>query len=131
MKSLPLAVLACSALSACAGLLPPSPAETATLPVIAYGNPAPAGQPFILHYPAGSALPVLASVSGSLLEREDKAELHVSLKRDVYLYQSWASFDGKNWQRGHDLVSGKFTISLPGEADGRSPGTLAAEFNSK
>lgn len=131
MKHLPAIALACSALSACAGLQPPPSEEIAALPVVAYGQPAPAGKPFVLHYPAGTPLPVKTAVTGSLLEREGRADLQVSLKRDVYVYQHWASFDGKTWQRGNELVAGKIAMTLPGESDGRAPGSLSAEFNLK
>ena len=97
----------------------------------ASGQTAPAGQPFVLHYPAGAPLPVETSVSGTLLEKTDKSELQVSLKRDVYVYKHWASFDGKDWQRGDRLVGGRIGLTLPGESDGRAPGTLSAEFNLK
>lgn len=131
MKTLPALLLASLSLAACASLAPPSAEEMATLPVVTYGQPAPAGQAFILHYPAGTSLPVTAAVSGSLLAREARTDLQVSLKRDIYTYQTWASFDGKTWAPGHDLVSGRIAMALPGESDGRSPGSLTAEFNLK
>lgn len=131
MKTLSALLLAGLGLNACAGISPPSASEMAALPVLTYGQPAPAGQDFVLHYPAGTPLPVQATVTGSLLAREDKADLQVSLKRDVYVYKGWVSFDGKNWQRSQELVTGKITATIPGEADGRNPGTLAAEFNLK
>lgn len=131
MKSLPFLVLACSALTACAGLQAPPQSEIAAAPVVSYGQAAPTGRDFVMHYPAGALLPVRTSVTGSLLEREGRAELQVSLKRDIYVYKHWASFDGKTWRRGDELVGGKIAMTLPGEGDGRVPGTLTAEFNLK
>lgn len=126
----PSVALLCASLTleACASL-PPGSAELAALPVVRFGQPAPADQPFILHYPAGTSLPVIASVRGNLLERPDQATLSVTLKTDLYTYKTWASRDGKIWQRGADLVSGHLAMTLPGELDGRNPGTLGAEFN--
>lgn len=133
MKKIPSAAfVALLSLTACASLPPPSQETMGAMPVVTYGQLAPAGtKEFILHYPAGTRLPVEASVTGSLLEREDRATLTVALKRDVYVYKHWASLDGKTWQRGSDVASGRFAVVLPGEADGRSPGRLSAEFNQK
>lgn len=128
----PVAVaVACLGLSACATLTPPSAREMAALPVVQYGQPAPEGQPFILHYPAATPIPVVASVTGSLLERADQATLNVALKRDVYIHKEWLSFDGKEWMKGSQAVGGQFAITLPGQVDGRKPGTLSATFDLK
>lgn len=129
MKSLPAIVLAASVLTACASV--PSSEQMAALPVVTYGQAAPAGQPFVLHYPAGTALPVRTAVGGSLLAQEGSAELQVKLKRDIYVYKNLASFDGKHWQSGRDIVGGKIVMTLPGESDGRSPGNLSAQFDLK
>lgn len=123
------------ALSACASLSGPSAEEISRLPVVRYGQPAPAGQNFVLHYPAGAELPINAKVAGNLFEKTDQATLIVKLKQDVFMYRDQASFDGKTWSTGHHLVSGKFWLALPGDKDGQrdaqSPGELAAEFNLK
>ena len=54
MKRILLATLPTLLLSACAGLGGASPAEIARLPVVIYGQPAPADTEFVLHYPAGA-----------------------------------------------------------------------------
>jgi hypothetical protein len=128
MKTLALAGISALALGACASLPPPPAAD---LPVVRYGDTAPAGKEFILHYPAGAKLPVAVAVSGSLLDTSAKETLSVSLKRDVYMKGPWVSFDGKTWIPGHDAVTGKIDFALPGVDDGRSPGRLGAEFNLK
>ena len=129
-KAITLAVAALS-LSACASLLPPSTSEIAALPTIKYGQTAPADKNFILHYPAGMPLPMEMSITGNLFDKDETATLSPRLKRDVYVYKTWASFDGKTWQRGNQLIDGKIEFRLPGEADGRKPGMLGAEFNEK
>jgi hypothetical protein len=131
MKTIFLASLATLGLSACATLLPPSNAELAALPVVRYGDKAPSGQAFVLHYPASTNLPVEAKVGGSLLEKTDQATLQVKLKQDIYVYKHWLSLDGKNWQASDQLVGGHFKVELPGDQDGHSPGQLSAEFNRK
>lgn len=118
-------------LTGCAGLRTPGQEEMAQIPTVRFGDPAPAGKDFVLHYPAGSTLPVVTTVHGSLLDRPEKATLHVRLKRDVFVFRQWVSFDGKSWQPGHDAVSGKIEFKLPGESDGQAPGLLGAEFNLK
>ncbi|HYD32044.1 MAG TPA: hypothetical protein VEB64_14480 [Azospirillaceae bacterium] len=132
MKRMPLAALIVSALSlgACAGI-PPSADEMAKVPVVRYGSPAPAGSKFVLHYPAGAALPVVASVNGSLLEKPAQASMDVAVKRDIYVYQQWVSFDGKIWQNGDRVMDNDFLITLPGETDGKAPGTMSARFDLK
>lgn len=116
-------------LSGCAGLSAPGQDEMAQIPTIRFGDAAPAGKDFVLHYPAGSTLPVVTSVHGSLFEQDEDATLNVRLNRDVFVYRKWVSFDGKSWLPGNAAVSGKIELKLPGETDGQAPGQLSAEFN--
>lgn len=127
-----IAIIALS-LSACAGLTSPSPEEISRLPVVRFGSPAPADGNFVLHYPAGVDLPVIAKIDGTLFSKPDQAKLNVRIKQDIYAYRNLISFDGKTWSNGQDKVGGKFWLALPGDKegkrDGQSPGELAAEFN--
>ena len=129
-----LSILGACALTACAGI-PPGGDEMARLPVVRFGDtpPAgqPAGQPFILLYPAGAPLPVETRIHGSLLQEEARGMLTVRTKQDLYTYKQWASLDGKTWKAGNQLVGGHFEIAVPGEKDGRNPGSMRAEFNLK
>lgn len=125
-----LCILGACALTACAGL-PPAGDEMARLPVVRYGDTPPASQPFILLYPAGAPLPVETRIHGSLLQDEARGLLTVRTKQDVYTYKHWASLDGKTWKPGHDVIGGHFEITVPGERDGRNPGSMRAEFNLK
>lgn len=131
MKKTNIFAVAALSLSGCASLVPPSASEIAALPMVKYGQPAPADKNFILHYPAGVPLPMAASINGNLFEKNEQATLNPRLKRDVYVYKTWASFDGKTWQRGNQLVDGRLELRLPGDTDGNSAGTLAVEFNEK
>jgi len=119
-------------LSACAAF-GPSPDEIASLPVVRYGQPAPTDGDFVLHYPADTDLPVIATINGSLLAKADEARLKVRLNRDVYTYRDRVSFDGKTWSHAPDKIGGRFWFVLPGEKsgkrDGQSSGELGAEFN--
>lgn len=125
-----LSILGACALTACAGL-PPGGDEMARLPVVRFGDSAPAGQPFILLYPAGAPLPVETLIHGSLLQEEAHGVLTVRTKQDVYTYKQWASLDGKTWKPGNQVVGGQFSIAVPGEKDGHNPGSMRAEFNLK
>lgn len=125
------ASLAALALAGCASFGAPTADELDRLPIVRFGDAAPAGQPFILFYPAGAPLPVEARVHGSLLESEARSTLTVRTRQDLYTYKHWASLDGKNWKASHDVVGGNFEIRVPGEQDGRNPGSMRAEFNLK
>ena len=116
-------------LGGCASMFPPKAEDLAQTPVVRFGEAAPTGKEFIMHFPAGAPLPVVATVDGTLLEHKASASLQVALKRDVYLYRQWLSFDGKTWVSSHDAVGGKFLIELPGVKDGKNPGAMSAEFN--
>lgn len=118
-------------LGGCASLIPPKPEDLAEKPVVRFGETAPTGKEFVTFYPAGAPLPVVATVDGTLLERKVSSSMQVVLKRDVYLYREWVSFDGKNWVSSQDAVGGKFLIDLPGVKDGKNPGAMSAEFNLK
>lgn len=136
MKTLRLSLLAALTLSlgACASLGTPSDTDIARLPVVDYGQTPPAGE-FVLRYPAGADLPVMARIGGSLLEKSDQATLKVRIKRDVYVYRDLASLDGKTWQASHRIVGGRLWMVLPGDKDQTrdavSAGEIGAEFNLK
>ena len=132
MKNTFCLTVAALSLSACASLTPPPSAETvAALPTIRFGQPAPESKDFVLLYPAGAPLPMDVSITGNLFEKNEQTTLTPHLKRDIYLYKIWASYDGKTWQRATQLVGGKIELRLPGETDGRTAGALSAEFHEK
>lgn len=117
-------------LSACAGLTPPNASELAQAPQIEFGQSLPSGDNYVLHYPAGKPLPVSTVVEGSLFERGEASELHVVLKRDIYVFRHFASFDGKNWQRANKLIDTKLELQIP-QKDGSKAGLLRMTLNQK
>ncbi len=133
MRLLRYAITAITALSmlGCASWMAPSERDLAKIPVVRFGEPAPAGKDFVMLYPAGTPLPVIASVGGTLMSQPDKATLHVTLNRDVYVYRHWISFDGKKWVYGRRALDGKFDLRLPGTETGSNPGVLGVELNLK
>lgn len=132
-RSLSAALLAATVtLAGCAGLMPaPSADEMAKIPVVRYGEAPSAGGDSVLLYPAGAPLPVVASVTGSLLSKPGQARMEVATNRDVYVYKAWVSFDGKTWMSSDKAVGGEFALTLPGEKDSTSPGTMSARFDLK
>ena len=97
----------------------------ANVPIVKFGETAQVkANEFILHYPAGTPLPVMAAVRGDLLEKTDQANLTVTLKKDIYLYRNWVSFDGKTWLDGEKTINSQFKIDLPGLKDGQNVGDL-------
>jgi hypothetical protein len=133
MKLFQKAIITITGLSmfGCCSWMAPSERELAQVPTVHFGEAAPAGKKFVLVYPAGTPLPIVASVGGTLMDQADKTTMHVTLKRDVYVYGHWVSFDGKKWEYGHHAVDGKFDFRLPGMENGSNPGTLGAVFNLK
>ncbi|MGB4811784.1 MAG: hypothetical protein WBP13_04800 [Methylophilaceae bacterium] len=125
----PVLLSAVLSLSACASLNAPSTQNMAKIPVVTFGETTTSDH--IMLYPAGANLPVIASVKGSIFEKTDEATLNVKLKKDLYTYKNWVSFDGKTWIEGNKVVGGNVSMVLPGEKDGQNSGTLSAEFNLK
>ncbi|MDX1252044.1 MAG: hypothetical protein IDH49_07310 [Gammaproteobacteria bacterium] len=112
-----LVFLAASALlvtGGCANLKKPTMETLDTVPVVEFGNDAPANGDFILYFPAGKPIPVVAAIKGSALAQEAESTLNVTLKKDIYAYKSWVSFDRKTWQRGDEVLGFKFEIKVPG-----------------
>ncbi len=126
-----LIIMAASSLIGCASWMAPSESHMAKIPTVRFGQAAPPGNDFVMLYPAGTPLPVDASLGGTLMAQPDKATLHVTLKRDVYVYKHWVSFDGKKWEYGRHAFDGKFDFRLPGTETGSNPGRLGLEFNLK
>ncbi len=116
-------------LTACAGL-PPSSHDVAQAPRIEIGQPIPAGDNYVLHYPAGKSLPVTTQVDGNLFEQAQQATLHVVLKHDVYVFRHFASFDGINWQPAHKLVTSNLELQIPAK-EGGNAGLLHIKMDQK
>ncbi|OFZ66140.1 MAG: hypothetical protein A2V79_00440 [Betaproteobacteria bacterium RBG_16_56_24] len=122
-------IAASATLTACVGL-PPSAAEIAKTPHIRFGQPFPEGDNYVLHFPAGTPLPVSTVVDGNLFEQDSQATLHVTLKRDVYMYRQFASFDGQNWQPARKLMETRLELQIP-QKDGSNAGMLHVRMDQK
>jgi len=131
MKSTLIIAIASLSLAACTSLFPPTTEETAALPTVRFGQKAPEVKDFILLYPAGQPLPMAVSISGNIFERNEQTTLNPRLKRDIHVYKHWASYDGKTWLKGSQLIGGNIELRLPGETKAHEPGSLAVEFHEK
>ena len=122
-------IAASAALTACAGL-PPSTAEIAKTPQIRFGQPLPAGDNYVLLFPAGTPLPVSTVVDGNLFEHDGQATFNVTLKHDVYVYRQFASFDGQNWQPSRKLIETQLELQIP-QKGGSNAGMLHIKMDQK
>ncbi len=129
MKHLILTSLIASSLTACAGM-PPSASDIASAPKINFGQPLPTGDNYVLHFPAGTPLPVTTMVDGSLFERAESATFNVTLKHDIYVFKKFASLDGQNWQPGYKLIQTHLDLQIP-QKDGSNAGMLHIKMDQK
>jgi hypothetical protein len=126
-------LLSSLALSACAGL-PAGPAptveETAKLPVLRIGEPLPAGNAYVLYFPAGTPLPIRTVVDGSAFVQGGTSTLHVELKQGIYGYRQYASLDGKHWMPWQQMLSTRFQRHIPGQ-DGKDAAVLHLQMDER
>jgi hypothetical protein len=70
---------------------------------------------FIIFIPANVEFPVEISIAGNAFTKTASADRMMSLNDNLYLYQYWASRDGKSWVQAHELfdleVSGGLAIT--------------------
>jgi len=100
------------ATSACA--VPPSQSELATLPVIKFGETVPSSGDFILHFPAGKDIPTEVEITGDLFQQPAHQVVTVKLKRDIYSYKDWMSYDNQHWLDARNTLGVKLDIKIPG-----------------
>jgi hypothetical protein len=98
-------------------------------PVVKMGGAAPAESDYILYIPAGQTFPADLTIDGSLLRQSGDATTQISMKRDLYLYQDWASHDGKKWQRLNKVIGIKVGIGANAEGSQIKVGLESAKEN--
>ena len=112
MKSkMVLLILSLLAMSACS--TPPSQSSLAGLPVVEFGQAVPSSGDFILHFPAGKDIPTDIAISGNIFQQPAQDVLTVKLKRDIYSYKKWMSYDKQTWLNAHDVFGVKLDIKIP------------------
>ncbi|HEY5682167.1 MAG TPA: hypothetical protein VIR61_00640 [Sulfuricaulis sp.] len=98
------------------------------VPVIEFGNDVPAKGEFILYFPAGKPIPVVASIKGNALSQEAENTLIFKLKNDIYAYRDWVSFDRKTWVSGGETIDFNIEVKIPGPAHPK-PGVMKLQMN--
>lgn len=124
-------LLASSTLAACSSL-PTGPAptaeQTAQLPVVILGQPLPPGDAYVLYFPAGTPLPIRTEVGGSAFAKGGESTLHVTLKRGIYGYRQYASFDQKTWVPWNQMLDTQLHLHIPSK-DGKDAAVLDLQMN--
>ena len=124
-------LLASSTLAACSSLPPgpaPSAEQTAQLPVVTIGQPLPAGDAYVLYFPAGTPLPIRTVVGGSAFAQGGESTLNVTLKRGIYGYRQYASFDQKTWVPWNQMLDTRLHLHIPSK-DGKDAAVLDLQMN--
>ena len=98
-------------LSACA--TPPTPASLSGVPVVEFGNATPDKGDFILYFPSGKNIPTDVIIDGDIFQQTAKQVMTVKLKRDIYSYKDWMSYDKQNWHFARDKLSMMLDIKIP------------------
>ncbi len=101
-------------LSGCASWQAPSAQTLSGLSVIEFGDKVPTDKEFILHFTAGKPIPTSVAIKGNIFSQEAEDQLNVKLRRDIYVYRDWISFDRVNWIDGGKALGVKIEIKLPG-----------------
>ncbi len=109
---LPLTLIGCASL--------PSPAENPFdhARTITIGSGSPPEEAHILYIPAHQPIPVTLNISGNLMEHSTTVQDTVSIKRDIWVYQNWISYDGKTWQSLDKLPRPNIDMSMTINASG-------------
>ena len=94
-------IVALTLLSGCA--MSPSANLIDKTPVIKVGSTEKPPKDFILFIPANTKFPMNFLAHGDAFDTNATSTVMVSFKKDVYLYDRWASSDGKKWVDFHSM----------------------------
>jgi hypothetical protein len=98
----------------CASVQPPSAEAVSKLPVVQFGEAVPAGKDYILFFPADKPIPTNVAIKGSIFATEAQQRLDVTLRRGIYAYRNWISYDRVNWRDGQQAIKTDIRIVIPG-----------------
>jgi hypothetical protein len=83
-------------------------------PMIELGQTPPADGKYVVHLPAGKPVEVMRVIlEGDLFASETVQEVRVTPRRDIYLYESWMSFDMQSWKKTKASLSRKWDFTMP------------------
>jgi hypothetical protein len=108
-----LAVLAIFA-GSCATVQVPWQEQLKSYPVIDFGQPPPADGKYVVRIPAGKPSVVMKVIfQGDIFAHDTMQEVSVTPKRDIYLYESWVSFDMETWAKTRSALTRKWDFKSP------------------
>jgi hypothetical protein len=114
----------------CASMRAPSPEMLRDLPVVRFGDSIPSGRDYILFFPPDTPIPLTTSVKGNIFAKEAEQQLHVTLRRGIYSYKEWVSYDRATWRVGRELIKGDVRVQLP-SYDHPEPGSVTIRMDER
>lgn len=115
-------------LTACASV--PKPGELDNLARVHFGEKVPANQDYVLVFDAGQKIPLSIQIDGGLIARGLDERDTVTLKKTIYTYKKWASFDGYNWIDARKLINLSLKVKFPGYKN-PNPGLIHIKLEEK
>ena len=114
MKRVLCAVALLAVAGGCATVQVPWQERLKSYPVIQFGQTPPADGKYVVHLPAGKPVTVMRVIfEGDLFAKETVQEVSVIPRRDIYLYESWLSFDMQNWKKTRSAIARKWDFESP------------------
>lgn len=113
-KMLRLLSIALSLVAAgCASPQAPSTELLSGLPVVEFGQAVPADKEYILLFRAGKPIPLDVAVKGSLFAKDAEQRLEVTVRKDLYVYKDWVSYDRVTWRNGREAIKTDAQMRIP------------------
>ena len=53
-------------------------------------------------------------MKGTIFAKEAEQRLSVTLRRGIYAYKNWVSYDRVTWRVGQEAIKGDVQVKLPG-----------------
>ncbi len=101
-------------LAGCASMQAPSPETLSNLPVVKFGDPVPADRDYVLFFPPDTPIATTVSIKGSIFAKEAEQSLNVTLRRGIYSYKNWMSYDRVTWLDGRKALKTSVGTQFPG-----------------
>lgn len=105
---------------------PPSADQLSKLPVVQFGETVPAGGDYILFFPPDKPIPTSVSIKGSIFAKEAEQRLDVTLRKGIYVYKNWISYDRVTWR--NDAIKTDIRVVLPSYAH-PEPGFMKVQMD--
>jgi hypothetical protein len=116
--------------SGCATVSSPWYEQLKSYPLLRLGDPKPADGKYVVHLPAGEAIPTRIIIEGSMFYEREAQEVYAVPKRDIYFYEDYISFDMKTWTRTREALDLYWDVTVPGHGK-PEPGTILIKVDRK